>query len=348
MLVYIIIALSIAFLTVINVFSSIRSDQKIIIWYIYFVLLVCFAGLRDGIGTDYAMYREMFVDINKAAEVESGFKLLLIGCKEIHIPAEMGLFSFSLITIYFAFKYIERYSSNPIFSLLIFFCFGQFYFNTFNTIRQSIVVYWFLSSIYLIENKNFTRFLFIILTLSFFFHLTALYLILIYFVCQYKFSKKVMVLILFGLYVFGNFMLKLVELSPYAVYSNFDFAQTKITSLQLIIFLFGLYLIFRPVKFNSLTMTRIFETLNFINCCLSILMISLSGSPVVLVMTRLLYYTTPIYIIIIPRMLDNIHLKSNKRVLTILVSVIFISIMFFSLMINGREYDMVPYRSILF
>lgn len=349
MSIYILIASIIFLLSVISSFGNIKSTHKSYCIILIEFILIFLSGLRDGVGTDYDMYKKMFMGIRCADDVEPGFKNIVDLCLYLHIPADLSIFTLSLITILLASKFIKSYSPLVFLSFLIFFCFGQFYFNTFNAVRQNIVTYWFLSSLYIIRDKKFFKYFVTVLLMSYFIHLTALYLIVLYFICQYNVNKKMKLGAVFLFFIFGNIIIKLVELSPYAIYLKFgDFAQTHITSLQFLMFIFSAYLILKPVSFSDEKYNRIFDNLNLVNCCLLATMFAVDGSPVVLILTRLLYYTTPIYIVLIPCMVNQCHVKTNKEIITIGIGVMFIAIMVSSLIINGVSYDMIPYESILF
>lgn len=344
---YLIIACFISFFTLEDSIHRIKKDQRDrCIWGLE-ILLICFAGLRDNIGTDYQTYKDMFDGLHDIEDVERGFQSLIKLCSNLNIPSEASMFLLSGITLFFAFRYMTRYSPMVFLSILIFFCFGQFFFNTFNTVRQSVVVYWFLSSLNLIRDKKISKIVLGVLILSHFVHLSSLYLMILYFICQVKVSKLLKIIALGGVYLLGKIALDLIAMSPYAVYANFEFAQTRITSLQLILFILSLYLIIYPPIISDHRISRIFQNLNFVNSCLSVAMISISGSPIVLVFTRLLYYTTPIYIILIPYMINQWSLKSNKELIAVIVSLLFISTMIASLSLNGTEYKLTPYKSIL-
>lgn len=106
--------------------------------YLFFILalmLIAVASLRHNVGTDYNTYAEMVGYAENLSWIEPGYRWINSLFFDLHLPEWSILTFFSIITLPIYLRFINRYSSNPLFSLLLFFLLG-YYFISFNAVRQ--------------------------------------------------------------------------------------------------------------------------------------------------------------------------------------------------------------------
>lgn len=318
--------------------------------YLAFVL-ICFSALRYDVGNDYRSYFSIFEGINKVNE--NGFHIILNSFRLL--SKEIGFYIFitllSLITIGSAIKFIERYSKYPLLSLFIFFCFGQYLLLTFNLLRQAVVIYVFLGFfINFAINRNWVKYCIGICLLSFFFHSTALILLPFYFFTR-EIKIKIRLLIIVAFIFSQSIFTYLIENSPYAIYALMDSYSADVTILQYFLLvvsgLFFVNFIFahRRGEYFSRT-TTFFENLNFVTLLFCISMVMFANTPLMQVASRLSFYTTPIYIVLIPNYIYKLKIASNRNIFRYGVIIMYFVIFFVAINTNGEEQHTVPYKTI--
>ncbi|WP_353050814.1 EpsG family protein, partial [Duncaniella freteri] len=241
-----------------------------------FIVLVLFSGLRYDVGMDYLSYKTWF--LSGRGFSEQGFILLTRIFRSLGPTIGFNFFVFIIaaVTLYGAYRFIYKYSSAPLLSLFIFFCFGQYFISTLNLIRQELVIYVFLGCLLpLIIERHFIKYTLCIATCSYFFHYTAL--------------------ILIGIYFLDRHFSAIIKLSGIALIT---------ISSPIIIYLIDLSVIIALLYFKCFQgkpMTKkdiLFENINYINILFGIMIIMFSNTPIIQVISRLSYYTMPIYIIL--------------------------------------------------
>jgi hypothetical protein len=182
---------------------------KILIFYLIGCSLVLFSGLRFETGFDYENYKNIFYDIKvfkdatQSLAVEPGMGILIYSLKACGIPYGGLLLLIAVIAIFLKFRFIEKYSIYPFFSVLIYYS-RVFLAQDMGQMRQGLAMAIILFSMDSILNKNFKRFLFIIV-LACLFHLSAILFFPIYFIANRKFSKKTISAVILLATVFAVF-----------------------------------------------------------------------------------------------------------------------------------------------
>jgi hypothetical protein len=346
MILYLTIAIVILILTIGDTANSLPQNLKNAALTALFLFLAMFAGLRQDVGVDYKSYYQIF-SRNSDSINEPIFRFMCEFVRSEHISPALVICILAVITIFFVRKFITRNSPYLFFSILIFFSFGQYYFNTFNAIRQCVVVYWFLSSLDLIIERKLVKFAVATFFMSLSFHTTALYLFVLYVLCQLDLSRKLKFGILCCIPFVTVFMTKLVEISNYAIYLDLEFS-TQMTTLQYLILVLSVYYIIFPVRFSNPRTTRLFDMLNFVNTCVLGLLFFSQGTPLVMILTRLSYYTSPIYIIMVPQAISRFSSIRSRLGITMAVSIFLVLILYISLSVNGVQNNLIPYKTIIF
>ena len=341
---YIAILIEIIFVYAITKSYKLDNVQKQFAYAFISIQLILFCSLRYGIGIDYSAYKSIYYKTSDILfeNVEPGFKLLIDFFHLLNLPFEVFVFCISSTTIYFALKYIFTCSHNIGLSILIFYCFGQYYLLTFNLMRQGIVIYWFLASLILIKKKKFTKYVLGCILMAFFFHSTAIILIPIYFIINKHIPNKIKLAIIILLPFVSKFILLAIEQSSYSIYLQISEFSSSITVFQILMILLSLIV----TLFNK-KIPLIFSNLNYIFLLLSTLLIVFNNTPLIQLVSRILFYFSGIYIVLIPNLINSIRRKSNKIIAEFSISIIYIVFFIFSTIINSDQNALIPYRTIL-
>jgi hypothetical protein len=345
MCVYIAIAMVLFVLNISDSARGFKVIQKKWILSVIALFLALFAGLRYDVGFDYNSYSEIFSRNSDITVNEPIFNAISTYVKENRIDPKFAISALAFLSIYFAWKYISKYSINIFFSVLVFFCFGQYYFNTFNAIRQCVVIYWFWASIGLIINRKIIKYLIGIFIMYYTFHTTALYLVVLYFACRFDLSRKAKLALLCVSPFLTAILAQISMITQYAIYMEFEYS-TQMTVLQILVLVVGLFYVVYPVTFRDDRMARLFNMLNYVNTYVLMLLFFSQGTPLVMVLTRLSYYTSPIYIVLIPQSVNNLRNANNKVVVISLVSIFLMLMLYVSLCLNGVQNNLIPYKTV--
>lgn len=157
--------------------------------FISYILLLIFAGFRYGIGTDYFNYEDIFFNIHKNTNYNSGLEYGFYFLSNILPQKKEGFFSLifitSLITNFILFLAIKNRVKDKTpqerFLILLYFFISNLYFLPFNGIRQGIAFSCTLLSFIFIKERRFFYFLILIL-LGSLFHKSVLLFIPFYFI----------------------------------------------------------------------------------------------------------------------------------------------------------------------
>lgn len=207
------------------------KDQKLSIVFeiLVLIILIVFSGTRYRLGGyDYGVYEEIF----ETTPYLSNFTLQTTN----HFGTEIGylflnsiiktlgfnFYGFTLIhsIIFYTIFYIalKKYKLNFGFILIVF-LYKLFIFNTFVSLRQSIVLVIFLFSIrFILEKKPIHYYAFIIPCL--FLHSSAMFLLPLYFIDKIKFNKKTLTI-----YAFVFFILFLLNYTGIYVFNPINILE---------------------------------------------------------------------------------------------------------------------------
>lgn len=196
-------------------YKYLSSMYLVVIGSILFLL----AAFRDGIGYDYENYRRIFslITIDKvpqgSSNVEWGFYLLNV----ISYSFTIVIFISALIAIPMKIKLICEYSEDGLLSLIMYFT-SVFIMFDMGVIRQGIAITFMLFSVKYIINRDFKKFLLVILCGSLF-HITILVTIPLYFLSYMEFDRKVIyvasfIALLFSMFKVTTIIFRLLSMLP--------------------------------------------------------------------------------------------------------------------------------------
>lgn len=235
---------------IVGVFLSFARKKKTAA-KIFTGLLAILAIFRYGMGADYFAYQYLF-SILKSSVVneffygtgnqELGFRLFGVFLKQFGISYQIYLSIFACISLYFIYKLSIKYSENPTLALTIYYSFYYFVW-IFSGIRQGLVIsvgiYYLLQAIK--ENK--IRKFFIVVLLLSFIHLSAIFLIVLFFVSKLPLDKNKLIIlsvisVIFSVIPVGIVILRLSTFIPVfnriIIYANTDLSFNSIFEFQTI------------------------------------------------------------------------------------------------------------------
>ena len=195
---------------------------SIIISAIILIILIGFRGYYVGIDTStYADANERILNDNLS---ESDEKWLGIGY--IYLIKFIGFFvgnnyviincAIAAITIYFLYRSIYENSNNKIFTMFIFMAMCLHY-QMLNQSRQMLAIVMIMYSYKYIREKNIWKYMGIIILTSLI-HNSAIIMIPIYFIVQFKFNKKLFCLYIIAslvMIIFSNQIIDILRLTSY-------------------------------------------------------------------------------------------------------------------------------------
>lgn len=157
-----------------------------------FIFLFSISAFRYYVGTDFGGYRGVYkaviVGKYKNYGFERGYDLLMYITKIFSENYQAIFVITSLIIVGLIFLSIKRNSSNFYLSIFLFVSM-YFYFNSFNVVRQFIAISLICYSLKYVEEKKPINFILLIL-LATTFHKTSIITLLLYFIKDFKVSKK--------------------------------------------------------------------------------------------------------------------------------------------------------------
>lgn len=203
---------------------------------ICFVQLYLISAYRFRIGADYSMYAVGFFSMARDGfsnmqyeDWEIGYILLnkVIGIFTAK-PATFIMIS-SLLPLIGPAYLIGRYSVNPFMSVFLYVNLYLFYLDM-NFIRQAIAMSILCFAFGFLKDKKFWRFL-LIVAIAACFHLTAIYMIPVYFAALLKVNTRSMLLYLFGLlfyYILSDGLLNIILSKFHTEYSGAVFIENGV------------------------------------------------------------------------------------------------------------------------
>ncbi len=351
MFIYIVILSFLVILSCIEPFI-IRNKAVKYVFIFLCILLIVLSGLRYDVGVDYMNYKEMYDDATILNENQKEFVLAKIFhyCKVNDIPFQIIIFSFAFWTVGLTFRAIGKYSPFTFLSVLIFFCFGQYYYNTFNAVRQTLAIYLFFNLLdCAIRGKWKIYFLLLLLSIVLV-HASAILLFPLYFILHKEFSLKLKILMLIAVLFLKPVFIQLISLSSYAIYLKFDMFVSGVSISTYCLLIFALFFFYLDFKKKKLVVDKklnaVFFNLNYLSLFMLLLVTMFANTPLIMVANRFSYYFTPVYILLIPLYISQFSRQSNRAVLVVICSILFSLVCYMTLSLNGESSKIVPYQTI--
>lgn len=341
------------FLFSFSILDLFKVDDKlrIGIWYISFLSLFLFSGLRYDIGMDYSSYRELYYDslsgLNSEIK-EFGWAFLFYFFRNMGCPFWVVILSVSFISIFCVFKFIHRYSPYPFLSILIFFCFTQYYTYSFNVMRQCLAAYVFLVSLRNIEERKFWTFTLTILFLVVFVHASSIILYPLYFVLHKRYAWWIKVILLLVAVFCSKFVIYLfLHSETYKIYLFFDNFSSEVSITTYILLLIGILFFMLEIWIKKWSSREIL-LLNLSFCFSVFLLITFvfENTPLIIIFERIAYYFTPVLIVLIPILINRFFAKRSVYLLLPVISIMYALLFCYTLNSGGVKNKLLPYKSI--
>lgn len=287
---------------------------------IYFIalILILFSGLRECVGTDFNMYKNIFYNLNNLenyylGEIEKGYVLLNKVLYSINQHHRILFIGTSAMIVGLIFNCIYKYSKNYLLSILLFIGMG-YYHSSFNGIRQYIALAIFVYSIRFIINKNFKKYV-ICIFIAILFHNTAVMMLPIYFINRIRFNKKRFLLTIIPILLIGfsyKFIISNLNiLSPhyYQKYLNNKYLSLGVGGITNYIYIISFIVIYiiSILRYNSIIVKYENVRIFIILCGISISFMLLGLKS--LLFFRISLYFSIFYIFLIPMIIDTLNIK---------------------------------------
>jgi hypothetical protein len=237
-MIYLVIGILLAYMSFVEIFSGKVHFSKIHFQFMLFILF-SISFLRYNVGPDWAAYLAFYNDPAKAKLiVEIGYRSLNNLFSSFHVPYFVFLAVVSAITLFFIYRVGLGLKYKSIF-LLCYFSNLFIYYN-FSGMRQGIAIAITLFSIKYIYNKDFTKFMLLVILASLF-HISALIFVIAYFAFSIRFTKFRILLLLLLLAAFDMYSIDLVHIilshldpSLFKAHLNFYFNIAPLNSNNLL------------------------------------------------------------------------------------------------------------------
>lgn len=259
--------------------KSKRINQSI--FNFLWIVLVLMVSLRQGQGTDYYNYLDLYREVkffsNQSVwllftQSDPGFRLLYYIIMKLGISYEVFSCLFSFITMFFIYPFFRTHCNKSIIALFIFYASSFYLIYMFSAIRQGFVIAVFLGKLYpLLYRKQYKKFCFYVVLLSCI-HISSLILLFVPYIYNKRIGQNaLMMLSILGiLFMFINpFEIVLSSLGFYRLdrYIGDETTTTKYFSIILrIIVLLPIFLLPKSIykKYDNLNVLRNFIFINFI------------------------------------------------------------------------------------
>lgn len=308
-------------------------------------IIIFISGFRGDFTSDYNNYINLFnyydnFSFRELFQVKFGQEIgYVILNRAIGIFTNNGIYIIlitAIITIVMFLNEFKKYSVNIWLSVLLFITIGGYY-TSFNLIRQILAVAIIFSGSKYIYERKFIKYLIFILIASLF-HKTSLIMIVFYFILNYRFNIKKLIIILASLLISMIYLDKIIFFIQKYFYSyyvegrygmnGFNYKNIILPLAILIFVLFHYYkLNFNNNKVNIWVNAIVFYTF-----------FSLLGLKVQMVQ-RIADYFAPYALLIIPLIISEVR---NKKLRAIYIFfVISAAIVYNYMFLHGSGYD--PY-----
>lgn len=331
---------------------KIKKKTALFLFFFSFLLLFLFSGLRYNVGMDYSAYEQLYKEslnrINPDIK-ELGWAYFFYLFRNIGIPFPVVILFISFLTISNVFVFIRRYSPYPFLSVLIFFCFTQYYTYTFNVIRQCLASYIFFVLLECIKDRRLVKYLFAIGFITFFVHTTAIILLPLYFIIHRSYSVFIKLCVILVSLFCAKFLILLIASSEtYRIYLAFEQYAEDITITTYMLILIGLlFLIYEVFAKEKIAQEIILFNINFLFLLFLIVACFFAGTPLIIVFLRFAFYFTPVLIVLLPLMIKKVFSKRSQYVVVSFIIMGYVTLFCYTISSGGVQNRLVPYETVL-
>lgn len=320
-----------------------KSDSFFVITS--FILLFIVSAFRGDFTTDYNNYVYLFELYNRFRffEVfhagiyqEKGYIFLnrLIG---VFTRNELYLFIVvSFITLLCFYSQFRRYSSYIWLSVLMFVTVGAFY-TSFNIMRQILAVAIIFSGSKFLYERKFVKYC-LVVALAALFHTSALVMLIFYFILNYKFSVKNLILIICAAVItmlYLENLLVIIQNMFYSVYTDQSYGMTGLAFTNAVLPI--AILIFTLFHYKKIDLSDIRNKI-WVNAVIFYAFFSILGLKVEMV-ERISDFFAPYALLLIPLIFSQ--MKRNELKAIYMIGAVALLILYNFVVLSGTGYD--PY-----
>lgn len=322
------------------------------------MILIIFAGIRYGIGTDYKQYQILYENTANSSEYiaefssnEYGYIFLMKFFNILHIDYNTFLIIIEAITLIIFTYSIKKMSIEFSISFLAFICLGL-YGNTFNIIRQMLAAAIISIGIPYIQERKLKKFIIVIVIASLF-HISSIIMIPLYYLFTREY-KKVFLAIIPGIILVLNilgitshiysFIMKLnIIPSKYIVlYTNGKFTEMKFDTIYTVIITI-IYYIYYFTYINRIDYTKINHKEKIFNNIFFIFVLNVLIANNIWILYRIFILYQIIIVFVIPKII--IQFKKNQKQIVKMFMIIVLLIIYGY--VTNSQNGILPYESIL-
>ena len=313
-----------------------------------FLALFLFSSFRFDVGVDYLNYKAIYETSGDSQELikigfyinEIGFIYLIKFLNFIGLGSQFMLMMYSFFTIYLVLKFIDKFAINYKVALLTYAFIPVFYLTSFNAVRQSAAISLFAYSIIFIYERKQWHYYFSILAGAFFFHLSLLLMLPIYYYANIKLTRFKEFIMICSSVCLGFILSFLLSLTPYNIH-----LEDVESELNLVVFLFIIVFFFITWNRRYLIKSKklnILYNIGFLTILVFILMFENRNIGANLFL-RLNNYFIVVYLVFLgtlPSLFKGNDLKITASVfITGGVALLYLK----TIIISGSYYHLVPY-----
>lgn len=309
---------------------------------ISFFILWLIAGFRGDFTADYRSYSDLFHYYNNFTLIEIfnmnfyeeiGYVILnkLIGIFTDNEIYFMLIISYVILQIFY--REFKKNSSYIWLSILLFINIGAFY-TSFNIMRQILAASIIFSGSKYLYERRFYKYL-LIVVIATLFHKTSLLMLPFYFILNFRFNIKNVILIIITAFISGFFVDKIVEIIQSYWYTGYTYGMSGLNYTSAVVPLS--ILIFVLLHSKLLDAQKTMENI-WINTVVFYAFFSVIGLKVQM-LQRFSEFFGPFVLLIIPYIISKIRDKNLRVIYLLTITILLIAYNYITL--SGTGYD--PY-----
>lgn len=307
-------------------------------------------GFRYNIGMDYLSYKEIFEDIAEGKfslywHIETAYRILNLIISKIFNHYVVLFLVTGFVIVFFHLKTIFENSKSIYLSLLVYICLG-YYFNAMNGIRQFIAISFCFYALKYMEKKCFLKYCMWVL-LAACFHKSAMVCIPVYFAVTFLKNKYFYVLsgTAFAAIFIANQMILnyLGEVDFFRKFVTFSTSSPRLSFFNIALatgILIASIFVYKRLKVKKANIIMIKHVWIILLVFLCLYQWGVAA-------TRIAFYFTPVYILLIPEIIYSFPKVQDRRLLTFVSTMICCIYMIYMLLesrLTGNNFY--PYISV--
>lgn len=216
-------------------YRALEQICRILVW----LLLTLFSGLRVGVGRDYMVYVDVYTNVFSPTNqyIEPLWSVINPVFRHFDVPLHFWLMAIAGLTYFFIFYSFEKWRIHWIGGILCYVLIYKGFFESMNTIRQTLASAIVFAGAYHLLERRYWRFIPWVIV-GFLLHSSAIIGGGLLMLCRWRWSPRLLyvgllVSLLTGLYLFPSLveLLKELSLGKYALYLEGDFPTEATTGL---------------------------------------------------------------------------------------------------------------------